>query len=227
MQGKLIVIDGTDGSGKTTQTDFLIERLKKEGHAVETVSFPQYNQKSAGLVEEYLEGKYGKADEVDAKIASIFYAVDRFDASFKMREWLAQGKIVIANRYVSSNLGHQGGKILNSKRREKTLQWLYDLEYKLFKLPKPDISVVLFVPPEISQKMANDRGREDWHNKKRDVHEEDIAHLKAAAQAYLFICKTFTGFYLINCVEDNQIMSREQIHELVWEQLKNSGIIQS
>jgi len=220
MTGKLIVIDGTDGSGKTTQTELLIARLKQEGHAVETVSFPQYNQKSGGLVEEYLEGKYGKADEVGAKIASIFYAVDRYDASFKMRKWLEQGKVVIANRYVSSNLGHQGGKILNSSEREKTLKWLYDLEYKLFKLPKPDISVVLFVQPEIAQQMAKERGREDWHNKKRDVHEEDIAHLKAAAQAYLFICKTFSGFHLITCVENNQIMSREKIHEMIWARVR-------
>ena len=105
MKGKLIVIDGTDGSGKTVQTSLLVERLKKEGHPVEFIEFPQYGQKSSGLIEEYLNGKYGSAEEVGPYRASIFFACDRFAASSKMKGWLSDGKIVVANRYVFSNMG--------------------------------------------------------------------------------------------------------------------------
>src|SRR5680860_1733763 len=106
--GKFIVIDGTDGSGKTTQLNLLKEKLESEGFDVKVADFPQYNTKSAGLVEEYLSGKYGGANDVDPYKASIFYAVDRFDASKQIYDWLASGKIVLANRYTSASLGHQG-----------------------------------------------------------------------------------------------------------------------
>jgi dTMP kinase len=219
MQGKLIVIDGTDGSGKTTQAELLIERLKHEGREVQTISFPQYNQKSAGLVEEYLSGKYGSANEVDPKVSSIFYAADRFDASFKMRQWIQQGAIVVANRYVSSNMGHQGGKIINKEEREKFLDWLYELEYGLFNLPVPDANVILYIPPAIAQQLAQNRHREDWRGKTRDIHEENIEHLKAAAESYLYIAEKYPNFNLINCAENNELFSREQIHEKIWEQI--------
>jgi dTMP kinase len=220
MTGKFIVIDGTDGSGKTTQTELLIERLKKEGRDAQTVSFPQYNQKSAGLVEEYLGGKYGKAEDVDPRISSIFYAADRYDASFKMREWLGQGKILVANRYVSSNMGHQGGKIHDAAKRETFLDWLYELEYGLFKLPVPDINFVLFVPTEIAQQLAQARNREDWTGKTRDIHEESLTHLKSAAESYLYIAKKYPNFNLINCAPNENLLSRENIHEKIWEHVR-------
>ncbi len=119
--GKFIVIDGTDGSGKGTQTEILVNRLRNLGHDVAMADFPQYGQVSAGLVEEYLNGNYGKAEEVGPYRASIFYACDRYDASFKIRKWLEEGKIVISNRYVTANMGHQGGKISSQKRRKNIL----------------------------------------------------------------------------------------------------------
>ena len=115
MRGKLIVIEGTDGSGKGTQTGLLIKRLKKEGYKVMIADFPQYGQRSATMTEDYLNGKYGSAEHVGAYRASIFYACDRFDASFKMREWLKDGGIIISNRYVSASMGHQAGKIKNKE----------------------------------------------------------------------------------------------------------------
>lgn len=214
--GKFIVIDGTDGSGKTTQFNLLIDKLKAEGFAVELADFPQYNTKSAGLVEEYLSGKYGGADEVTPYQSSIFYAVDRFDASFKIRQWLKDGKIVIANRYVSASLGHQGGKIANQLERKVFFNWLYELEYKLFNIPKPDLSLILHVEAEIAQKLAANRHREDWVGKTRDIHEENLNHLQKAEQVYLEIAQTFPDFKLIKCTREGEIMSREGIHELVW-----------
>src|SRR3990172_11995897 len=107
-KGKLIVIDGTDGSGKATQTKLLIKRLKKEGSKTAALEFPQYGAKSAGLIENYLAGLYGTADEVGPYRASVFYAVDRYDASQKIRRWLTEGRVVVADRYVTANMGHQG-----------------------------------------------------------------------------------------------------------------------
>jgi len=214
--GKFIVIDGTDGSGKTTQLNILKEKLETEGYLVEIADFPQYNTKSAGLVEEYLSGKYGQADEVDPYKASIFYAVDRFDASSKIRNWLKEGKIVLANRYTSANLGHQGAKIDNLLERKIFYNWLFDLEYKIFEIPKPDLTIILQVESEISFALAKERAREDWRGKTKDIHEDNLNHLRKAEQIYLEIASTFPRFKLIKCTHNGQILSREAIHLLVW-----------
>jgi len=213
--GKFIVIDGTDGSGKTTQFNLLKTELEAEGHAVAIADFPQYNTKSSGLVEEYLSGKYGQADEVNAYQASIFYAVDRYDASFKIRRWLDEGKIVLANRYTSANLGHQGAKIDSPLERKVFFNWLYDLEYKIFKIPRPDLSIILHVESEIAQKLIKQRAREDWNGKTKDIHEDNLDHLKKAEQVYLEIASSFPDFKLINCTRSGELLSREEIHFLV------------
>jgi len=216
--GKFIVIDGTDGSGKTTQLNLLIKKLREQGKEVEVADFPQYNQKSAGLVEEYLEGKYGTADEVGPYVASVFYAVDRFDASFKMKEQLNQGKIIISNRYVSASMGHQGGKIKTPEELKKYLDWLQNFEYNIMKIPKPDLTLILHVDSEISQKLSINRNREDWKNKTKDIHEENLQHLKDAEKTYLEISK-LPKFQLIECCKNNQILPIEEIHKLILEKI--------
>ncbi len=215
-QGKFIVIDGTDGSGKTTQLNLLKAKLEDAGYGVAVADFPQYNTKSAGMVEEYLSGKYGSAKEVDPYKASIFYAVDRFDASSQIKNWLAEGKIVLANRYTSASLGHQGGKINNPLERKIFFNWLYDLEYKIFEIPKPDLTIILQVEPEISFQLARNRAREDWKGKTKDIHENDFEHLKQAEQTYLEIASSLPGFRLIKCTHNGEILSPEAIHFLVW-----------
>ncbi len=213
--GKLIVIDGTDGAGKTTQLKLLRETLEYQGYQIEEADFPQYNTKSAGLVEEYLSGKYGDSKSVTAYQAAIFYAADRYDASFQIRQWLKEGKIVLSNRYVSSSLGHQGGKIDNPLERRLFFNWLYDLEYKIFNLPRPDLSLILYLEPEIAQQLAKERQREDWKGKTKDIHEDDLNHLKKAAQIFLEVADTFPDFRLIRCSHHGQILSRSDIHYLV------------
>jgi dTMP kinase len=218
--GKFIVIDGTDGSGKATQTKILVERLENLGFDVEMVDFPQYGKKSAGLVEKYLNGEYGEADEVGPYRASIFYACDRYDASFKIKKWLEQGKIVIANRYVTANMGHQGGKIANPLERKNFFTWLYELEFGIFNIPKPDLNIILHVDAAVAQAMVDQKGHRDYvHGAKRDIHEADINHLRRAEQVYLEIANSFSGFSLIECTRGNQIMSREEIHNLVWQEI--------
>ena len=214
--GKFIVIDGTDGSGKTTQLQLLASKLSAEHYDVEIADFPQYNTKSAGMVEEYLSGKYGGADDVNPYAASIFYAIDRFDASTQIREWLKEGKIVISNRYISASFAHQGGKIENHLERKLFFDWLSEIEYKIFNIPKPDLSLILHVEAEISQKLAKDRQREDWKGKTQDIHEDNLQHLKKAEQAYLDIAQNLPDFRLIKCTRNGEIMSREDIHYLVW-----------
>lgn len=217
--GKLIVIDGVDGSGKATQTEILARRLKQAGLAVELADFPQYNTKSAGLVENYLEGKYGSPEEVGPYRASIFYAGDRYDASFKIKNWLREGKTVIANRYVAANLGHQGGKISDPLERQQFFDWLYKLEYEIFNIPRPDLTIILHLPAEISQELAQQRQREDWQDKTNDIHQNNLEHLKKAEQAYLEIAKTFPNMVLIEGALNGQILSREQVGDLVWQEV--------
>ena len=218
--GKFIVIDGTDGSGKTTQLNLLKTRLESEGYLVKTADFPQYNTKSAGLIEEYLSGKYGTAEEVGPYKASIFYASDRYDASFKIRKWLEEGYIVLSNRYTSANMGHQGGKIPNSLERQIFFKWLDDLEYKILEIPRPDISIILHVESAISQKLAQSRKREDWVGKKNDIHENNLSHLQHAEKVYLEIANNFPNFELINCTKTGEILSKEKINLLIWSVVK-------
>jgi dTMP kinase len=125
-RGKLLVIDGIDGSGKTTQFNLLIDSLRTAGYRVETEDFPRYGQDSATLIEKYLNGDYG---QLTAEAASILFALDRFDASFKIRQWLDEGTIVVLNRYVTANAGHHGGKISDRIERVKFFKWLDHLEY--------------------------------------------------------------------------------------------------
>jgi dTMP kinase len=177
FMGKLIAIEGIDGSGKATQAKILSDRLKKGGWLAVLADFPQYGKKSAGLIEEYLSGKYGLPGEVTPYQASVFYACDRYDASFKIKKWLNEGRVVIADRYLGSNIGHQGGKIKDKQQRKKFVKWLYELEYGVFKIPKPDISFIIKTDPSIGQAMSWKAGKEKEKKKKaylkekRDIHE--------------------------------------------------------
>jgi dTMP kinase len=219
-KGKLIVIDGTDGSGKATQTKILAEKLRKEGHSVEFIDFPQYGQKSAALVEEYLNGKFGSEKEVGPYRASIFYACDRYAASFRISKWLSEGRIVIANRYTSSNMGHQAGKIKDANERDKFLSWLEDLEFNIFGIPWPDINILLYMPPEIGQRLVDKKGyREYVGGKKRDIHESDLNHLKNAAAAYKYCAKKY-NWLVIDCAPNGSLREINDISNEVFEKVK-------
>ncbi|MDP1709365.1 MAG: thymidylate kinase [Candidatus Komeilibacteria bacterium] len=223
-RGKLIVIDGTDGSGKATQTDLLLERLKKEGYACSKIDFPQYGAKSAGLIENYLNGKYGSPDELNPYIASFFYSLDRYDASFSFKNLLDNGEIIISNRYTSSNMGHQGSKFSTPESRRLYFEWLDIYEHKVFKIPRPDLTIILHVPPEYAQNLLEKKAAREYINgEKRDLLESDLGHQHRAEQTYLEMCQLFPNYELVECVRDGEIMSVEAIHELVWERV--SGLV--
>jgi len=228
-KGKFIVFDGLDGSGKNTQTNLLSSRLKELGYQVAKIDFPQYGQKSAGLVEEYLNGKYGTAQEVGAKKASIFYACDRYDASFKIKKWLDNGFVVISDRYVQANIGHQGGKIKDRKKRSEYFKWLYKLEYDFFNIPKPDRTFILKTNPEFSLKLAGQTENEEKKikrqlylvNKTQDMHEEDVSHQRDALESFLQVAEEYPEEYIIiECIEDERMFSPEVIHNRIWEELE-------
>lgn len=217
-QGLFILLEGTDGSGKTTQTKLLVDRLTEEGYAVEQISFPQYGKPSAAMVESYLRGDFGSAEDVGPYRASVFFAVDRYAASAQIRQWLSAGKTVIANRYVASNMAHQGGQIADMEKRAAYLEWEYHLEYTVFEIPKPDINIILHMPAEESKRLIDARTKAGTHDHTdvRDIHEEDLHHLKRAEAAYLDIARAFPEYSIIECVVDGSILPPPAIHEHVW-----------
>lgn len=222
-KGVFIVIDGTDGSGKATQTKLLVERIQQEDLAVETISFPQYGQKSAGCVENYLAGEYGSAEAVGPYRASVFFAVDRYDASAKIHSWLESGKNVIADRYVGANMGHQGSKIYNQAERGEFFKWDMDFEHQLMGIPKPDLNIILHMPVDITLELMRKRHETDPYKNGQavDMHEEDREHLNAAEQVYLELAEQFDNFCLIECAPEGELLSREAIHELIWQKINS------
>ncbi len=219
-KGKFVVIEGTDGSGKGTQVNLLANYLKNKKRSFEIADFPQYDNFSSAFVAKYLRGEYGSAEEVGPFKASIFYSLDRYDKSFDIKRWLNNGKMVLSNRYVSANMGHQTGKISGKKARDSFLKWLHDLEYGIFNIPKPDKTILLYVPPEIGQKLVDKKTTRKYLKvKKRDLHEADIKHLKKAAEAYLYVAKKYK-WIIIDCAPNGVMKSREDIHKDLVRRLK-------
>ncbi len=217
QKGLFISIDGVDGSGKSTQIQILAEKFRSLGYETEIIKFPQYGKKSAGIVEEYLGGKYGQADDVGPYATSILYATDRFDAKKKINDWLEQGKIILSDRYVSANMGHQGGKIDTEEERREFFKWLHNLEYDVFQVPKPDINIILHVNPNISQTLLANPDRKNYlEGSRKDIHESDSNHLKKANEVYLELDKLFDDFSLINCSPNNTLLSKEDISLNIW-----------
>ena len=223
-KGKFIVIEGTDGSGKATQTKMLADRLTAEGYPVEMFDFPQYFKSSSDFVKAYLQGRYGSIKEVSAQKASLLYALDRFEAAPDIRAALNAGKIVLANRYVASNMGHQGAKIKLADDRMRFFLWVQDLEFKILEIPKPDLNIVLHVPAKIAQQLVDQKtGAERVYTKgkSRDLHEDNLQHLKRAEQVYLELARLFPRqFTLLECSDGKRLKPIDQVAEQIWTLVK-------
>lgn len=209
--GKLIVIEGTDGSGKSTQFRLLTEKLQAQNIPFQKLVFPQYNEPSSALIRMYLGGEFGtKPTDVNAYAASAFYAVDRY-ASYKKvwGEWYENGGLVVSDRYTTSNAVHQASKEPEEKR-ESFLKWLYELEYDHMGLPRPDLTIYLDVPTDFTEKLL--RGREQSTNTHADIHEADTAYLATCRRMGKTAAKYY-GWTVINCVCDGKMRSIEDIHE--------------
>lgn len=218
-KGIFIVIEGSDGSGKGTQFKLLKERLKQDGHEIEVFDFPQYEQPSAYFVKEYLNGNYG--DSVDPYTSSMFFALDRYSAAPKIRQALDDGKIVLANRFTGSSMAHQGGKIADKPERLGFFTWLDNLEFETLGIPRPDFSIVLNIPAEMAQKLVDLKAKRNYTDKKRDIHEADINHLKNAVKVYGEIVSLFPkNFTQIDCTKDGNLLSIPNINSKIWEKLE-------
>lgn len=212
--GKLIVIEGTDGSGKSTQFRLLTDRLTAENIPFQKIVFPQYSQESSALIRMYLGGEFGsRASDVNAYTASTFYAVDRF-ASYKKvwGSWYERGGLVVADRYTTSNAVHQASKEPEEKR-EDFLKWLYELEYDHMGLPRPDLTIYLDVPTDFTEKLL--RSREQSTNTQADIHERDTSYL-ATCRRMGRAAAEFYGWTVIECVRNGSMRSKEDIHEEIY-----------
>lgn len=223
-KGRLIVIDGTDGVGKATQTKLLVARLKKEGVRVKTLDFPQYYKNFFGhFIGAMLTGQYGDFLHTDPFVASVMYAADRFESKPTIEKWLKEGYVVILDRYVSANQLHQGGKIRDPKKRKYFLKWLDTMEHKVFGLPRPDLIVYLHLSMKsvltlLSQK---DRTRKARYAKgKKDTVEADARYLAAAQESALSLIRQKANWRKIECEGRSGILSKEDIHEMVFQTVR-------
>ena len=216
MSGKLYVIEGVDGSGKATQTELLYQALSNnatQNQIVRKVSFPDYDSPSSSLIKMYLNGEFGTDPQsVNAFATSVFFAVDRF-ASFR-KDWKTtydQDGIIVADRYVTSNLVHQAGKIEDAAEKERYIAWLSELEYDIFGLPKPDCVIFLDMPPAYSLQLRQQRNQLK-QGLTQDIHEADQTYLQQAYDNAISIAK-HQGWHTISCVADGTIRTIEDIHE--------------
>lgn len=217
--GKLIVIEGTDGSGKSTQFRMLREHLTADSVAFKHIVFPRYDQDSSALIRMYLGGQFGtKPSDVNAYAASSFYAVDRF-ASYKMDwgQWYEAGGLVVSDRYTTSNAVHQASKE-PLEARDTYLQWLYDFEYGKLKLPRPDLTIYLDVPTDFTEQLL--RQREELTNTSADIHEKDSQYLATCRETGRSAA-AFYGWTVIECVKDGIMRSREDIHNEIYSLVKH------
>lgn len=209
-KGKLIVLEGTDGSGKSTQFGLLTKWLSETGHIFQKLVFPQYAEPSSALIRMYLGGEFGRnPTDVNAYAASAFYAVDRY-ASYKKlwQDWYNAGGLIVSDRYTTSNAVHQASKE-SGPNRDKFLAWLYDFEYDKMGLPNPDLVIYLDVPTEFTETLM--RNREQATNTKADIHEQDMAYLATCRETGRTAAK-FYGWTIIDCVKDGKMRTIEDIH---------------
>lgn len=219
---KIFVIEGTDGSGKQTQTNLIYKRLLKDGKEVFKTSFPNYDNQSSGPVKEYLSGNISSdSNSISSKAASLFYAVDRY-ISYKEnieKYYLDDKTIILFDRYISSNLLHQGGKILKSTNNLNELdtfsEWVINIEENDLELPSPTIVFFLHVPTEYTISLMKERENKYSHTEKKDIHESDCDHLKNAEKSGLYFAKKF-NWKIIECVKNGKLRSIEDINNEIY-----------
>jgi dTMP kinase len=218
MHGKLIVIDGADGSGKATQTRMLTARLKAEGYSVESLDFPRYTENFFGkFIRECLDGKHGDFLALSPRIASTLYAADRYESSERLRTWLEEGRTVILDRYVSANMMHQGAKIAHEAELNEFLQWLDHMEHEVFKIPRPHLIVHLDVPHAVRRELV----RGDATRTTVDVAEADDTHQIASEECARRLVAQANDWRSILCTEGAMLRTPEAIHEDVYQHVRS------
>lgn len=217
-KGRLIVIEGTDSSGKETQTAILYERLCERSKNIKKISFPNYNSPACEPVKMYLAGEFGiDAEKVNPYPASTMYAIDRY-ASYK-KDWgnfYNNGGVIVTDRYTTSNMVHQASKIKDKEEKEKYLCWLEDLEYDKMEIPRPDLVIFLNMPTETAQKLMAERKNKITGEDKKDIHEKNIEYLKKSHENACEISKKYS-WSEIKCVENNRLKTIDEISNEIFE----------
>lgn len=207
MSGKLIVIEGADGAGKATQTKLVVERLRSEGHQIETLEFPRYEESFfGGYIREWLDEKHGNFVELDPRLSAILFAGDRYEARDMIEGWLREGKHVILDRYVSANMLHQGAKISDIDKRGAFLLWLQRLEYEVFKMPRPDMVAYLNMPAELRHALLTTDER-----KPNLGHTETDSAYQAAIQNCAERIAALEEWRIVDCMMDDKLRSKDNI----------------
>lgn len=223
-RGKLVVIDGADGSGKATQTKLLLDYLKKRRIKRNYITFPRYRTSFHGKhVGRFLSGEFGGNKDVSPYLSSLAFALDRLSARDQVVEWLKEGHIVVADRYVSASLAHQGSKLFGRKRKA-FLDWLYRMEYKEHKLPKEDLVIYLYVPVEVAQKLLS-KTKSKGYARGKDKAEADIEHQRRTVALYRLLVRKYKHWEMIRCVNrKGQLYSKKEIHEMILDVLRKREI---
>lgn len=220
-KGIFIAVEGTDGSGKGTQFALLKSRLESAGYQVAAFDFPQYDQPSSFFVKEYLNGHYGGVNDVGPYTSSLFYALDRYQAAPQIRQALAEGKIVLSNRFTGASMAHQGTKFDNPEERRGYFIWLDNLETQMLKIPRPDVSLVLRVPADLAQRNVDKKATRSYTSKTRDIHEADIGHLVRSVEVYDDMCRLFPkDFIRLDCIKNGEMQSVEDINDKIWQTIR-------
>jgi dTMP kinase len=214
-QGKLSALEGLDGSGKRTQLDLLTRALEKRGHDVFQISFPRYDSFFGKLVARFLNGDFGSVDQVDPHLSALLYAGDRLEAKPELESALAAGKIVLADRYIASNLAHQSERV-PAEQREEFFRWLKKLEYELYGLPAEDLVIYLRVPATEAHRLVGLKPARSYTTRRRDILEVNIAHLEQTAITYERLATEF-NWIRIDCTDpvSGGLLSPEEIHRAV------------
>ena len=219
-KGIFIVIEGADGAGKSTQYQLLKEKLTSKGYDILDIHFPRYKQDSSYFVRQYLAGNYGGADEVSPYIGSLFYALDRYQASSEIKQAISEGKIVLCDRFVGSNMAHQGTKFDDETERRGYFLWLDNLEFTTLGIPRPDLNFVLNAPLNTVLERLESRTKQNSESKS-DIHELNKDHIKKSISVYLDLCNLFPKDYvLIESERAGNILEKQEISKIIWEKIK-------
>lgn len=215
-----IVLEGVDGSGKSTQIAKLRDMFAQRGIPTEYLHFPRFDAPYFGeLIARFLRGELGSIEQVDPYIVAMLYAGDRRDAAAMIRGWMDQGKVVICDRYVYSNIGYQCAKVADSDEREKLRKWILALEYDYFAIPRPDVSLFLDVPFAFTERKLLQEQREGddraYLNGKKDIHEQSMDLQRAVRQVYIDAAEWDEAMHVVDCSCQGEMASPEQIFERI------------
>jgi dTMP kinase len=225
--GKLVVIEGTDGAGKGTQLALLVDYFKLHHLPFETLDFPQYYKTFFGRwIGRFMKGEFGGANDVPPYIASIPYAADRWQAKEDLERWLEEGKTVFINRYTGSNAVYQSAKLPKSERQDY-IDWQFEMEYKVFGIPKEDIVIFLYVPYAVSQQLLTTKSARKYmgNAREKDIHESNTQLMQEVEHIYLDLCKRFPHWIKIDCTKNGVILSKEEIHQKILSVLRRKKIV--